>query len=67
MEKVGPSDQLIEYQKSVEDLTATLSRKAKEIEIIQVIASDIISTLDLDTILQNILSSMKRVLDSNIR
>ena len=62
MEKVGPSDQLIEYQKSVEDLTATLSRKAKEIEIIQVIASDIISTLDLDTILQNILSSMKRVL-----
>jgi signal transduction histidine kinase len=46
----------------LDELEFRLSRKTKEVEIIQFIAREIISTLDLDQILASILISMKEVL-----
>lgn len=48
--------------RSAEQLEASLSRMAREVQIIQVIASDVISTLDLGDILKRILASMENVL-----
>ena len=53
---------LRESEKSAETLNADLGRLGREVEIIQFIAAEIISSLDLDHILNTILVSMERVL-----
>lgn len=52
-------DQLSEHQQRLGELDARLSRKTKEVEIIQAIASEVNSTLNLAQILDTILSSMR--------
>ena len=53
---------ILENQKIIDELNGKLSRKTKEVRIIQEISSEISSTLDLDKILTIILQSMDEVL-----
>jgi class 3 adenylate cyclase/putative methionine-R-sulfoxide reductase with GAF domain len=54
--------QIAENQQIVDRLNRELARKSNEVRIIQQISSEITSTLDLDRILETILSAMDRVL-----
>jgi class 3 adenylate cyclase len=54
--------QIAENQEIVDRLNRELARKSNEVRIIQQISSEITSTLDLDRILETILSAMDRVL-----
>ncbi|MGH7960758.1 MAG: GAF domain-containing protein, partial [Candidatus Binatia bacterium] len=54
--------QIAENQQIVDRLNRELARKSNEVQIIQQIASEITSTLDLDRILEIILSAMDRIL-----
>jgi len=54
--------QIAENQQIVERLNRELARKSNEVRIIQQISSEITSTLDLDRILEVILSAMDRIL-----
>jgi len=55
--------QIAENQQIVDRLNRELARKSNEVRIIQQISSEITSTLDLDRILETILSAMDRVLE----
>ncbi len=54
--------QIAENQQIVDRLNRELARKSNEVRIIQQISSEITSTLDLDRILDTILSAMDRIL-----
>jgi len=54
--------QIAENQQIIDRLNRELARKTNEVQIIQQISSEITSTLDLDRILETILSAMDRVL-----
>ncbi len=54
--------QIAENQEIVERLNRELARKNNEVRIIQQISSEITSTLDLDRILEVVLSAMDRIL-----
>ena len=54
--------QIAENQQIIDKLNRELARKNNEVQIIQQISSEITSTLDLDRILDTILSAMDRVL-----
>jgi class 3 adenylate cyclase/putative methionine-R-sulfoxide reductase with GAF domain len=54
--------QIAENQQIIDRLNRELARKSNEVRIIQQISSEITSTLDLDRILETILSAMDRVL-----
>jgi len=54
--------QIAENQQIVDRLNRELARKSNEVRIIQQISSEITSTLDLDRILETILSAMDHVL-----
>ena len=54
--------QIAENQQLIDQLNRELARKSNEVRIIQQISSEITSTLDLDRILETILSAMDRVL-----
>jgi class 3 adenylate cyclase len=54
--------QIAENQQIVDRLNRELARKSNEVRIIQQISSEITSTLDLDRILETILSAMDRIL-----
>lgn len=55
-------EQIIENQKVIDELNGKLLRKTQEVKIIQQISSEIMSSLDLDRILDSILLSMESVL-----
>jgi class 3 adenylate cyclase len=59
---VETKQQIAENQQIVERLNRELARKTSEVRIIQQISSEITSTLDLDRILEVILSAMDRIL-----
>lgn len=54
--------QIAENQQIIDRLNRELARKNNEVRIIQQISSEITSTLDLDRILETILSAMDRIL-----
>jgi class 3 adenylate cyclase len=54
--------QITENQQIIDRLNRELARKSNEVKIIQQISSEITSTLDLDRILETILSAMDRIL-----
>jgi len=54
--------QIAENQQIIDRLNRELARKSNEVRIIQQISSEITSTLDLDRILETILSAMDRIL-----
>jgi class 3 adenylate cyclase len=54
--------QIAENQQIIDRLNRELARKSNEVRIIQQISSEITSTLDLERILETILSAMDRVL-----
>ena len=54
--------QIVENQHLIDRLNRELARKSNEVRIIQQISSEITSTLDLERILETILSAMDRIL-----
>ena len=54
--------QIAENQQLIDRLNRELARKSNEVRIIQQISSEITSTLDLDRILETVLSAMDRIL-----
>src|SRR5436305_3450602 len=58
----GLREQIAENQQTIERLNRELARKSNEVRIIQQISSEITSTLDLNRILEIILSAMDRIL-----
>lgn len=54
--------QIAENQQLIDRLNRELARKSNEVRIIQQISSEITSTLELDCILETILSAMERIL-----
>jgi len=59
---VEVKQQIAENQQIIDQLNRQLARKNNEVRIIQQISSEITSTLDLDRILETVLSAMDRVL-----
>jgi len=57
--------QIAENQQIIDRLNRELARKSNEVRIIQQISSEITSTLDLNRILEIILSAMDRILGFN--
>ncbi len=60
--KEGIRTQIAENQQMIDRLNHELARKSNEVRIIQQISSEITSTLDLDRILEVLLSAMDRIL-----
>jgi adenylate cyclase len=58
-------DEVVHNQQIIEELNANLSRKTQEVRIVQKIAAEINSTIDLDKVLQIILQSMDEVFGFN--
>ncbi|MBN4049641.1 SpoIIE family protein phosphatase [Bacteroidales bacterium AH-315-N07] len=54
-------DDILKNKKSIAGLNEQLLRKTHEVNIIQEISAEIITSLDLDSILKNILASLERV------
>src|SRR5215470_10000035 len=54
--------QIAENQQLIDQLNRELAKKSNEVRIIQQISSEITSTLDLDRILETVLSAMDRIL-----
>src|ERR1700741_4260604 len=60
MEADALKNQVVDNQKVIDQLNADLARKSQEVRIIQEVSSEINTTLDLDVILHNMLSSLER-------
>jgi signal transduction histidine kinase len=61
--KIKTIDEIAENQKIIENLNASLSKKTKQVELIQAISSEVNSTLQWEQILNIILQSMDRAFD----
>jgi len=55
-------EQIAKHLQTIDQLNRDLARKSNEIRIIQHISSEIISTLDLDSVLEIVLGALERVL-----
>jgi adenylate cyclase len=58
-------DEVVHNQQIIDELNENLSRKTQEVRIIQQIASEINSTIDLDKVLEIILQSMDEIFGFN--
>ena len=58
-------DEVVHNQQIIDDLNENLSRKTQEVRIIQQIAAEINSTIDLDKVLEIILQSMDEIFGFN--